>query len=195
MKFTVRPLRALWKGDLTQRDMEMIEDADSRPTKAALSPVVVYYSRFAGAFIPITGHDDALHITGIRDAGYSAAFRERYARAMRDGIRLLWVQPKPNQASGVAYIDCSTGNITKEDTNSLNRLAALTNAAPLDVEPYEEGYFVLLYDGHFEPADRERWNLSEALYAILSNAQQQGIRLVRFDRDGDVQPGLPVFDW
>lgn len=81
-------------------------------------------------------------------------------------------------------LSVSTGNITEEDSNNLDKETGFT------VARYEEGFFIYTalsnkYDGKY----------SEAFHNIVLMARALNCRFICFDRDANYIPGLPTFDW
>jgi hypothetical protein len=91
------------------------------------------------------------------------------------------------------YWDLSTKHISLEDAGRL----ALHEMGCLTVYPYEYGFYVLVPQDDVDETldDLADQGFSEALRIILRRAYEQGVRMVRFDADGDLVRELEQFDW
>jgi len=108
------------------------------------------------------------------------------------------------QGSCQTHLDLSTGHITEID-NSLLKIAsshyAKLNVA-LRVVGYEYGYYITLLAEPCEyRVDREGWNrmlaagLSVEFCNLIRSAAERGIGLIVLDRDAEINPNLPTFNW
>lgn len=101
------------------------------------------------------------------------------------------------------YVDCTTGHITKEDSEALDKQAAMTrdeNGAVPDLVTYSYlyGYFVPIPDGIMNPGMVDTLfvaGFSQAFVQLLQHCHESDARMLRLDRDGDEHEGLPKFDW
>jgi hypothetical protein len=98
-----------------------------------------------------------------------------------------------NEPTVYRYWDLSTKHISLEDAG----LLVLLETDRLTVYPYEYGFHVLVPQDDVDETldDLADQGFSEALRIILRRAYEQGVRMVRFDADGDLVIGLEQFDW
>jgi hypothetical protein len=81
-------------------------------------------------------------------------------------------------------LSVSTGNITYEDTQELEKEQGFT------VAEYNEGFFL------YTSLSYEYYGVySEAFHNIILLARELNCRFICFDADADPIPGLPTFDW
>jgi hypothetical protein len=100
-------------------------------------------------------------------------------------------------------LDLSTAHMTSKDNKILqNYMDSPAAIRSLIAYSYEYGWTIstsLMLNGavdrdeHLAKVRKE--GFSEAFIKILTHAADNGAVLVRLDRDGDLEPGLPSFDW
>ncbi|MEQ8788682.1 MAG: hypothetical protein RIC55_20395 [Pirellulaceae bacterium] len=90
-----------------------------------------------------------------------------------------------------SFWDLSTRHITLSDTR------LLLDSPCLIVYEHECGWTVLVPqdDLHDALSQVAQHGHSTALRSLLRLAHQRDIRMIRFDRDGDLVAGLKQFDW
>ena len=97
----------------------------------------------------------------------------------------------PAEPTVYRYWDLSTGHITLHDTK------LLSDSPCLVVYEHEYGWTVLVPQDELDEALAEiaEHGHSAALRTLLRLANSRDIRMIRFDRDGDLVAGLETFRW
>lgn len=103
------------------------------------------------------------------------------------------------------FLDLSTAHITSKDAKLLKKYTAAEGHPPgsaLIAYPYEYGWTVSTSGMLNDKADREEClagmreeGFSEHFVNMMVYAADNETQMVRLDRDGDCEPGLPTFDW
>lgn len=83
------------------------------------------------------------------------------------------------------YLDICTSHLTPDTVDNLT-IGFYIGVPVID---YEEGLFVTVTDEFGENP------LPDDLFTLLRYAKQNGITLIRLDRDGEEIDGLPTYDW
>lgn len=96
------------------------------------------------------------------------------------------------------YLDISTGHLTPDTRNLLERFGASDRFdigwPALIVAPYEYGFFVTVPDYSTPEVAEQCKNLPKDLDDVLCHAYKAGAHLVRLDADGDALYDLPHYE-
>jgi hypothetical protein len=100
------------------------------------------------------------------------------------------------------YLDLSTGHLTEETFQLLQRLFQYSARPPQDlgwpaltVALYEHGLFITVPPIELADVAGQTFNLPSDLRKILWYAHCEEATLIRFDADGSVDPTLPFREW
>src|SRR6266852_6109698 len=94
-----------------------------------------------------------------------------------------------SKPTALTYWDVSTAHITRQDARILAEYSH-GNEAQLVVHRYEEGFFIPVLEDCL--ADEK---LSQDFIWLYRMAQENGISMLRLDRDAEIVEGLPVHEW
>lgn len=92
----------------------------------------------------------------------------------------------------LAYLDCSVSHLSKKTMEMLNQ--GEQEGLAITIAPYTFGAFVSvpLFN---DPGETIAERLPADLHQVLKFASDRNCIIVRFDTDGDIIDGLPVYDW
>jgi hypothetical protein len=103
------------------------------------------------------------------------------------------------------FLDTSTAHLTWEDTQLLQRHIEdgdVMASGGLIAHAAQYGWTVStsgMLEGSAERAERLEAirvaGFSEHFIGLLDHAANQGVQMVRLDRDAECEPELPTFDW
>jgi len=94
-----------------------------------------------------------------------------------------------SKPKSLTYWDVSTAHITRQDSRILAEYSQ-GNEAGLIVHRYEEGFFIPVLEERLTDA-----RLSQDFIRLYRMAQENGISMLRLDRDAEIVEGLPVHEW
>ena len=96
-------------------------------------------------------------------------------------------------------LDISTGHIEKHDVDMLEthgcaglHAGILSDTLPFSVKEYEEGFIINV--SCIDPV-KDCGLFSHHFQRIVRLAKEECMDYIMFDRDGEVYPDLPTFDW
>ncbi|MEN1990298.1 hypothetical protein [Paenibacillus hubeiensis] len=89
-----------------------------------------------------------------------------------------------------SFITVSTAHIS-EDVNHQLQNEWINKTHQLIYYAYEYGYFICILD---EPLPEEE-TLPDSLRQVVLFARSKGAQWLKLDRDGDIFPELPTFNW
>jgi hypothetical protein len=93
-------------------------------------------------------------------------------------------------------LDISNGHMTQEDCNLLeNEGCGGSDKLCFSCTKYEEGFYINLSGIELPHVKQDLAKFSSAFEHILRVAKEEGFDFINFDRDGEVYPDLPTFDW
>jgi hypothetical protein len=87
------------------------------------------------------------------------------------------------------FMDIGTGHLEPGDRAFLDRSSEPSNFGGVAAMKGPYGWFVYAHD------DRLIAGISDALWAIMTNARRLGCEYVLFDADAPTHPDLPSFDY
>jgi hypothetical protein len=93
-------------------------------------------------------------------------------------------------------LDISNAHMTQEDCNLLeNEGCRGSDNLCFSCVQYEEGFFINLGGVELPHVKQDLAKFSPAFEHILRVAKEAGFSHINFDRDGEVYPEFPTYDW
>jgi hypothetical protein len=96
-------------------------------------------------------------------------------------------------------LEVSTAHISQQDAKLLDEASDCPGAPPVVVYKYPEGYFLYVPEATEDFKDiiliAHRAGFSKNVLDLMANARQNKCKYVHIDRDSEVYPDIPTYEW